>query len=138
MAKVPGKKYQEPDYDPLLAIHRFKKAEITERVFEFPRDYDFEKVFNRQFGIIKDEVFEVVVDLTGWAARYVAERIWSPDQKIEKKGKDTIRLTFKASSEPEVIGWLLSFEDRAKLIEPGWLVKKLKTTINRMGQKYQR
>jgi hypothetical protein len=87
IAKTPGKKYQEPDYDPLLAIHRFKDVEITDRVFEFPTDYDFEKIFNRQFGIIKDEVFEVVVELTGWAARYVAERVWSPNQKIEKKGR---------------------------------------------------
>jgi predicted DNA-binding transcriptional regulator YafY len=136
IAKVPGKKYQEPDYDPLLAIHRFKSVEITDRPFEFPKDYDFEKVFNRQFGIIKDEVFEVVVDLTGWAARYVTERVWSPGQKIEKKGKDKIRLTFKASSEPEVIGWLLSFGDEAKLFEPDWLVIKVSSTVNRVTKKY--
>ena len=132
IAKTPGKKYQEPDYDPLLAIHRFKDVEITDRVFEFPADYDFEKIFNRQFGIIKDEVFEVVVELTGWAARYVAERVWSPDQKIVKKGKDKIRLTFKASSEPEVTGWLLSFGDQAKLIEPDWLVKIVSSTVDRV------
>jgi predicted DNA-binding transcriptional regulator YafY len=75
--------------------------------------------------------------LTGWAARYVAERIWSPDQKIEKKGKDTIRLTFKASSEPEVIGWLLSFGDEAKLVEPDWLIKSVKKTIDGMRGKYR-
>ena len=132
IAKTPGKKYQEPDYDPLLAIHRFKDVEITDRLFEFPTDYDFEKIFNRQFGIIKDEVFEVVVELTGWAARYVTERVWSPDQKIVKKGKDKIRLTFKASSEPEVTGWLLSFGDQAKLIEPDWLVKKVSSTVDRL------
>ena len=102
----------------------------------FPKDYDFEKVFNRQFGIIKDEVFEVVVDLTGWAARYVAERVWSPGQKIEKKGRGKNRLIFKASSEPEVIGWLLSFGDEAKLIGPDWLVDRLKKAVNRMGRIY--
>lgn len=137
IAKTPGKRYEEPDYDPLLAIHRFKEVELTDRLFEFPGDYDFEKIFNRQFGIIKDEVFEVVVDLTGWAARYVAERVWSPDQKIEKKGKDKIRLAFKASSEPEVTGWLLSFGDEAKLIEPDWLVKRVSSMVNRLTVIYQ-
>jgi predicted DNA-binding transcriptional regulator YafY len=135
--KTPGKKYQEPDDDPLLAIHRFKEVELTDRVFEFPTDYDFENIFNRQFGIIKDEVFEVVVELTGWGARYMSERVWSPGQKIVKKGKDKIRLTFMASSEPEVTGWLLSFGDQAKLIEPDWLVKTVSSTVDRLKVIYQ-
>jgi len=66
----------------------------------------------------------------------VTERVWSPDQKIVKKGKDKIRLTFKASSEPEVTGWLLSFGDQAKLIDPDWLVRRLRKAINRMGRIY--
>jgi len=137
IAKTPGKKYQEPDYDPLLAIHRFKDVELTDRLFEFPTDYDFEKIFNRQFGIIKDKVFEVVVELTGWAARYVAERVWSPGQQIAKKGKDKIRLSFNASSEPEVTGWLLSFGDEAKLFEPDWLVKNVSSMVGRITKTYQ-
>ena len=40
-----------------------------------PKNYDFEKLFNREFGIIKEEAFKVRVEFSGWAARYVAERI---------------------------------------------------------------
>jgi len=75
--------------------------------------------------------------LSGWAARFVAERVWSPDQKIGKKGKDKIRLIFKASSEPEVTGWLLSFGDQAKLIEPDWLVKKVSSTVDKLRKIYK-
>ena len=53
---------------------------------------------------------KVEAEFTGWAAKYVAERIWSPDQKItniEKVGANKIILEFAASSEPEVIAWLL-------------------------------
>ncbi len=86
MARTPGKPYREPEFDPLLAIHRMKKVELTDRMFKFPTDYDFEKTFNKNFGIIKEDSFEVELEFTGWAARYVTERIWSPDQKvIEKK-----------------------------------------------------
>ncbi len=35
-------------------------------------------------------------------------------------------MTFKACSEPEVTGWLLSFGDQEKLIEPDWLVRRLR------------
>ena len=84
MARQPGKKYWEPDFDPLLAIHRLKKVEMTDRGFEYPKDYNFEKVFNKFFGIIKDEPFKVDMEFTGWAALHVAERNWSPDQVITK------------------------------------------------------
>jgi len=42
-----------------LAIHRIRKIEITARLFEIPKDYDFEKVFNKNFGVIKEDAFKV-------------------------------------------------------------------------------
>jgi predicted DNA-binding transcriptional regulator YafY len=136
MAKYPGKRYQEADYDPLLAVHRIKKVEMTDRGYEFPGDYNFEKTFNKNFGIAREDAFEVEVEFTGWAARFVAERIWSPDQKITKKGKRKIRLTFSASSESELISRLLFFGEEAKLIKPGWLVKEMATKIEQMSALY--
>ena len=110
--------------------------EITDRGFEFPENYDFEKLFNREFGIIKEEAFNVRVEFTGWAAKYMAERIWSPDQKITKKKGGSTVLTFTASSEPELISWLLSFGDGAKLLKPDWLVDEVRETVNRMQNTY--
>jgi len=137
LAKAPGKPYVEPEFDPLLAIQRLKKVEITERSFEFPNDYNFEKFFNRHFGIIKEDAFEVEAEFSGWAAKYVAERVWSPDQKIESLEDGRIRLTFSASSEPEVIAWLLSYGDEAVLRKPDWLVKDVVKIIKRMVKFYK-
>jgi len=131
LARAPGKPYKEPEFNPLLAIHRIKKVEITDRLFEFPKNYDFDKAFKQNFGVIKEDAFEVEVEFTGWAARYVSERIWSPDQKIHKNN-GTTKLTFTASSEPELISWMLSFGDEAKLIAPSWLINDLKHKINNM------
>ena len=136
MAKYPGKRYQEPDYDPLLAVHRIKKVEITERSYEFPDKFNFEKAFNRNFGIIKEDVFEVEIEFIGWAARYAAERIWSPEQRITKKGKGKIRITFSTSSEPELIGKLFFFGDEAKLIRPDWLVKEVTERVEKIHAIY--
>ncbi|MBC8180428.1 WYL domain-containing protein [candidate division KSB1 bacterium] len=136
MAKTPGKIYKEPDFDPLLAIHRIKNLEITETSFEFLKDYDFEKFFNQNFGVIKDEAFEVEVEFTGYPAKYIAERIWSPDQKLTEKKDGTVKLKFNASSKPEVISWILSFRDEAKVIRPKWLVKKVVKIIASMKDKY--
>jgi predicted DNA-binding transcriptional regulator YafY len=137
MAREPGKAYREPDFDPLLAIHRFKKVQITDRSFEYPSDYDFEDVFDKNFGFMKDDCFEVEVEFTGWAALHVAERTWSPDQKIEKIDDDKIRLKFSASSEMELIAWILSFGEDARVIAPDWLVEEVINKVNRTAILYK-
>ncbi len=85
--------------------------------------------------MIKDDAFEVEVEFTGWAARYVSERIWSPDQKIFQKNGKTI-LTFSASSEPELISWVLSFGEEAKLNKPEGLAKEVREVTENMSNIY--
>jgi predicted DNA-binding transcriptional regulator YafY len=136
MARYPGKPYKEPDFDPLLAIHRIKNLELTERSFEFPKNYDFEKFFNQNFGVIKEEAFKVEVEFTGYATEYIAERIWSPDQKLIKKKDGTAKLKFSASSEPELISWVLSFGDEAKVVKPNWLIDRIKQIVISIQSEY--
>jgi len=135
LARVPGKPYREPEFNPLLAVHRLKKVTATKRLFSIPKNYDFEKAFTQNFGVIKDDSFKVEVEFTGWAARYVVERSWSPDQKIKRNNGKTV-LTFSASSEPEVISWLMSFGDEAKLTNPPFLVTKAKEQIQKTVTNY--
>lgn len=134
-AKEPGKPYRAPTFDPLLAVHRIKAVEMTDIPFQLEK-FDFEKTFNQQFGVIKEEAFEVEAAFTGWAAAYVTERQWSPDQEIIKKGKNKVILKFTASSESELIGWLLSFGEEATLIKPKWLVTELKSKITKLANCY--
>ena len=136
-AREPGKPNKEPDFDPLLAIHRLLKVEMTDRGFEFPAAYDFEDVFNKYFGVMKDDCFKVEVEFTGWAARHVAERTWSPDQKITKIDDDKIRLTFSASSDLELIAWILSFGEATRVIQPGWLVDEIINKVKRAAVLYK-
>jgi predicted DNA-binding transcriptional regulator YafY len=135
LARAPGKPYRQPEFNPLLAIHRIKRVEITERLFEYPKNYDFDSAFKQNFGVIKEKAFDVEVEFTGWAAKYVSERIWSPDQKIAKNNGKTV-LTFSASSEPELISWVLSFKDEIKVVKPTWLFKQVKDLIDNMNKIY--
>ncbi len=137
LARTPGEPYRSPKFDPLLAVHRIIAVEMTDRTFEPPENFDFEKVFNSHFGVMKEETFTVEVEFTGWSACYVVERTYSPDQEITKKDDNTIILTFTASSEPEFTAWLLSFGAEARLLKPDWLVKDIKRIINGMKRHYR-
>lgn len=135
LARTPGKPYSKPDFNPLLAIHRIKSVIVTDRLFTFPKNYDFDKAFKQNFGVIKEDAFEVQVEFTGWAAKYVSERIWSPDQRVIQKNGKTI-LTFSASSEQELISWVLAFGEEAKLVRPVSLVGDTKNRIKEMVKNY--
>jgi len=136
-AGKPGRKDTRREYDPLLAVHRLKRVELTGEHFEFPADYDFEEIYNRNFGIIKSSVFQVEVQFTGLAAGYVSERMWSPDQTIERRDDTTILLRFSASSRRELISWILSFGDEAKVIGPESVALELSQTLERMSAHYR-
>jgi predicted DNA-binding transcriptional regulator YafY len=137
-AGKPGKPDTRREYDPLLAIHRLKRVEMTDQAFEFPKDYDFEQIYNRNFGIIKDNAFHAEVEFTGLSGRYIAERMWSPDQRIRRIDDSTLRITFSASSDKELISWLLSFGDEARLIKPQRLVDSTKAMLMKMQALYDK
>ena len=78
----------------------------------------------------------MTVQFTGFAAGFVSERIWSPDQEIRGLPDGGIEITFSASSEPELVSWVLSFGDEARVLEPDWLVEAVKSQVRRMWEKY--
>lgn len=137
MATPPGEKRKRRTFDPLLAVHRILKSDMTGYSYEFPQDYDFEKRFNREFGIIKADPFEVEVIFTGFAAIYVSERIWDEDQVIERLDDDAVKLTFTAASIPEVTSWILSFDREAEVVAPEFLRERIKELIEGMREIYE-
>ncbi len=136
LAKMPGEPYKTPKYDPLLAVHRFTRAAVTDTPFRRPANYDFEAVMNQGFGIWNHQKFRVVLELDGWAAAFAREREWSPGQKIEEF-EDHIRLHFWSTSEPEVQALVLSFGANARLLEPEHLASKIAAEIATMFERYR-
>ncbi len=137
MAMFPGRPYKEPQFDPLLAIHRIEDLEITDTSYEFPDNYNFEKAFNQHFGVMNEDNLKVTIEFTGWAAGYVSERNWSMDQEIINKKDGNVILTFTTSSEAELITWILSFGSEAKVLEPSRLIKEIKENITAMQSVYE-
>lgn len=135
-AKEPGKLFKAAAYDPLLALHRIQQVTLTDTPFKKPADYDFEKTFNEHFGVIKQKQFKVKAELTGWAAGFTAERKLSPDQKIRRRKGGKLVIEFTATSEVEVLTWVLGFGAEAKLIEPASLVAQLQERVAAVAALY--
>ena len=119
----------------LIAIHRIKSIKITSTKYKIPENYDFDQFFNQNFGIMKYDAFPVTIEFTEFAAAFVAERTWNSETRKEWLDDDTLILSFEVSSKPELIGWVLSWGGRAKILEPDWLVEEINQTIFHMAKK---
>ena len=104
-------------------------------VLGYPANYDLDKAFKQHFGLIKENAFDVEIEFKGYFAKYIAGRIWSPVQTINKKKNRTV-LTFTASSKPELISWVLSFGEDAKVMSPEWLVESIRGKAEQISQQY--
>lgn len=131
-AHTPAATTKRRDYDPLLALQRFEAVEMTEVPFRKPRNYDFEKIFNRHFGLIRGKPFKVIAEFTGWAADYVAERQWSPKQTITRKPDGHLRLEFDAVSLPEVVTWVIGFADLCRPLQPRALLAAIQERVDQV------
>jgi predicted DNA-binding transcriptional regulator YafY len=132
-----GKPRHDNRFHPLLAVHRFKEVEVLDATYAIPQSYDFESFFNSSFGVMKDDSFTVEAKFTGWAAKFVQERFWSPGQKLTNNPDGSLTVEFKASSEPEVMGWILGFGHEGELIKPIHLRKKLAKSLEKMRASYR-
>lgn len=115
---------KETPRDLTLAVHRMLEITPTEK--RFAPIQDTGDGTDDSFGLAREKPFRVVVDFIPKAAMYIRERIWSRDQVIIPHKDGSITLEFTATSQPEVIAWVLSFGGEARLRKPEELRRNIK------------
>lgn len=127
---TPRPKYE---YATTLLAHRIRHVRLTRRIWsELTEPED-----TGAFGIMDGEPFSVSIRITSpEAVAYVAERIWSEDQKLDfqKDGSLTLRMT--SQSALEVASWVLSLGSAAEVLAPQWLRKEVAGEIALLHARY--
>jgi len=106
-------------FDPTLAVHRIEGATLTKRTFTPPaqtKEDDYSV-----FGFMPGERFAVAVTAQPPVVPYLRERIWSHDQVVTELPGGGIEMRFSATSESEVVSWVLGFAGQMTLQEPAGL-----------------
>ena len=67
---------------------------------------------------------------------YICDRIWSEDQKITPQEDGGIILEMTALSRSELISFVLSFDFKARLLEPSDLAAEIKERLLKTLEKY--
>jgi hypothetical protein len=97
-----------------LAVHRITDVALTDRHF----DFELPEASPEAFGLPWHEPRQFRIQFqAGKAADYVRERIWAEEQKLEELNDGRLLLELTTRSEPEVLAWVRSFGNEAKLVE---------------------
>jgi predicted DNA-binding transcriptional regulator YafY len=94
-----------------LAIHRIVEARLTEHLFEI----DYPEASACTFGLPWHEPKTFTIHFVPKVADYIRERIWADEQYMEDLEDGGVTLTITTRSEPELMAWVRSFGDDARI-----------------------
>lgn len=122
-----------------LKLDRFKKATALDEWFKPREDFNLETHLQQSLGMFagrKTKKFKVKI--SAYAAPWVEEDPWHPEQEIKKHADGSITLTVSASHDLEVIPRVLALGTEAELISPAASRKTLAETVRDMNKRYKK
>lgn len=117
----------------VFAVDRIQWVKPTNRRFEIPPDFDFEKFTATAFNMIWGETQEVKIRFSPWQAKYIQERTWHPSQQIESQPDGSMILTLRVADLGEVKRWLIGFGAEAEVLEPHELASEIESDCYRIA-----
>lgn len=128
-------KYDNPTN---FAVQRITEVEIledrsSEKLPALPEKSD------NLFGIIKEgQPFTVKLKFTNlYVSTYVADRLWSDNQKISFDEDGSLILNFNSDSYYEVLSFVMAYGSSVTVLEPEFLRQAVKDEIARLSKIYK-
>ena len=121
-----------------FALPRIRNARITSRQFVRPADFSMEKWLGGSFGVFKDggKPQEILIQFDAFGGRLVRERKWHSSQKIKELKDGGIELSLKLGNLHEILRWVLSWGEHARVMGPEELRNNVRQTARKLAGYY--
>ena len=110
----------------ILALERIGSLTPHDEHFTAPEDFAPEELLATSFDLSTEEPITVRIFFNPEAARRIRGKRWSANQKIEEHEDGSLTLTMEASGTHDILRWVLSFADQARIIEPAELKEEMR------------
>ncbi len=131
---------QRPDEEDRIRrfkLDRFRKATILDQWFTPLAEGELEQHLGKSFGIFSgDKLRNFKIRISAYAAPWVREDPWHPDQEITERKDGSIDLTVQAAHDLEIIPRVLAFGREAELVSPKSCRQSIAKMIQEMAAKY--
>lgn len=122
-----------------LKLDRFKKAKALDQWFKPRATFHLEKHLRESIGIFSgSKARNFRVKISEFAARWVEEDPWHPEQQVKRQKDGSVVLTVKAAHDMEIIPRVLAFGAEAELLSPASSRRMIAETIGKLADKYNR
>jgi predicted DNA-binding transcriptional regulator YafY len=119
----------------VYAAERFERAEhLRGEAFEIPDGFSVDKFFHGAFGIfVGNAPTKVVIELSKEARPSIEARVFHPKQRLERLSNGGVRLSFSVPHTAQVVPWVLSWGDHARVTAPPELKRQVDDIVRRMA-----
>ena len=130
--------HEKQDYRDFL-VNRILSIEFTGTNFQPYKDFKIEK-HKRDSQLFKgmESPVEVVMEFDKFAAHWIRLRPVHKTQKIIERADGSLEISFKVYSYENLLRWVLSFGEHARVLAPLDLQERVHKTISRMSYLYNR
>lgn len=119
-------------------LDRFRKAEALDEYFKLPGDFDLHQYLGESIGVFsggKPKNFRIRI--SGYAATWVQEDPWHPEQEVEVHQDGSVTLKVRAAHDLEILPRVLALGPEAELLAPKSSRESIIRTIAELSRKYQ-
>jgi predicted DNA-binding transcriptional regulator YafY len=119
------------------AVERVKQVELTEETFELRAELLKKSVTQRPFGLVEDNpTMAIRIRFRREVAHLLTERVWHPTQQVRPLGNGDVLLTMQAGGSREILQWILSWGDMARVLHPPELVDLVQAALVSASRQY--
>jgi len=120
-----------------FAVERIESIDKLHDHFDKPSDFSVESYLESSFGLVKEDPFDVEIIFGSSVAEYVRSRIWHPSQQCREIDGGRIHMKLHVGGEFELVSWILSFGQSAKVISPDHLRRRVESELSRALDNYR-
>lgn len=117
-------------------LSRILDMKITDRAFRIPADYRREKYIKNGVFTQSGDTFELTLIAKGIRARLFKEKEFGINQRCTDLPDGTVKVTLEMQRNPSTYNFLLGCGELLTVLEPRWLVEKLRDMSEDIHERY--
>lgn len=110
----------------VFAVERVRSISLTDHPYQFPLGFDIEAYVQDALMVMRGRRIEAELLFAKTAAAWVKDKIWHSSQKMTPLKDGRLRLVLRVADTAELVGWILSFGSRVRVVRPEALRAKVK------------
>jgi len=130
--------HEKQDFRDFL-MNRVMAVEYTGQKFKPYTEFNIEK-HKRESQLFRgmEAPVEVVIEFDKFAAHWIRLRPVHPTQRIVERADGSLEISFKVYTYENLLRWILSFGEHARVLAPLELQERVQKTIGKMSHLYNR